>query len=58
LPILRKLIRKANAFEIHLTNRVVISIHSNSFRNIRGKTLLACIFDEVSFWRDEVSANP
>jgi hypothetical protein len=37
---------------------VVISIHSNSFRNIRGKTLLACIFDEVAFWRDEVSANP
>jgi Terminase large subunit, T4likevirus-type, N-terminal len=56
--ILRKLIRKANAFEIHLTNRVVISIHSNSFRNIRGKTLLACIFDEVAFWRDELSANP
>ncbi len=39
-------------------NGVVISVHTNSFRSIRGRTLLACIFDESSFWRDESSATP
>jgi hypothetical protein len=33
-------------------------VHSNSFRTVRGRTLVACIFDEVSFWRDETSATP
>ena len=44
--------------EIRLRNGVVIGIHSNSFRSIRSRTLLACIFDEVSFWRDDSSATP
>ena len=29
-----------------------------SFRTIRGRTLMACILDEVAFWRDETSARP
>ena len=33
-------------------------MHSNSFRYIRGRSLVACIFDEVAFWRDELSAAP
>lgn len=37
---------------------IVISVHTNSFRSIRGRTLLACIFEELAFWRDEQSANP
>jgi hypothetical protein len=44
--------------EIKLRNNTVIAVHVNNFRTVRGKTLLACIFDEVSFWRDEVSATP
>jgi hypothetical protein len=36
----------------------VIAVHSNSFRTIRGRTLIAAIFDEVAFWRDETSATP
>src|SRR5262249_30723881 len=39
-------------------NNAVIAVHVNSYRTIRGKTLLACIFDEVAFWRDESSATP
>jgi hypothetical protein len=46
------------AHEIRLANNVVVSVHVNNFRTVRGKTLLACIFDEVSFWKDEVSALP
>jgi hypothetical protein len=37
---------------------IVIAVHSNSFRTVRGRTLVAAIFDEVSFWRDESSATP
>ena len=57
-PILRKMIESVTACEIRLTNGVTIAVHSNSFRLIRGRTLLACIFDEIAFWRDDTSANP
>jgi hypothetical protein len=40
------------------TGALVIAIHANSFRTVRGRTLLACIFDEIAFWRDETSATP
>jgi hypothetical protein len=55
---LRREVRSITAHEIRLANGVVIGVHVNSFRTVRGKTLLACIFDEVSFWRDEASATP
>jgi hypothetical protein len=57
-PILRKEISEATANEIRLRNGVVIGTHANSFRSIRGRTLLATVFDESSIWRDEASANP
>jgi hypothetical protein len=57
-PILRKEISDATANEIRLRNGVVIGTHANSFRSIRGRTLIAAVFDESSIWRDEASANP
>src|SRR2546427_13106927 len=30
----------------------------NSFRSVRGYTLVAVLADEVAFWRSEESANP
>ena len=44
--------------EIKLRNGIVIAVHSNSFRTVRGRTLVVAIFDEVSFWRDENSVTP
>jgi hypothetical protein len=44
--------------EVRLRNGAVLAVHPNSFRSIRGKTLLACVFDEVAIWRDEASATP
>jgi hypothetical protein len=55
---LRREVRSITAHEIRLAHNVIIGVHVNSYRTIRGKTLLACIFDEVSFWRDEASATP
>jgi hypothetical protein len=39
-----------------LRNGITIAIHSNSFRSVRGRTLVAAILDEVSFWMDESAA--
>jgi Phage Terminase len=57
-PILRLEIANQTAHEITLSNGIMIAVHSNSFRTIRGRTLIAAIFDEVAFWRDESSATP
>jgi Terminase large subunit, ATPase domain len=56
--LLRQEIASVTTTEIRLRNGVVIGTHANSFRSIRGRTLLAVIFDEVSVWRDETSAYP
>ena len=57
-PILRQELLSVTASEIRLRGNLVIGVHSNSFRNVRGRTLIACIFDECSFWRSDDSANP
>jgi hypothetical protein len=57
-PILRREVVEATQSEIRLRNGVIIAIHSNSFRTIRGRTLVACIFDEIAFWHDATSAMP
>lgn len=57
-PVLRGLIQSTTAEEIRLAGNIVIATHPNSFRSVRGRTLLACIFDESAFWRDETSATP
>jgi hypothetical protein len=57
-PVLRQEIESITRSEIRLRSGVVIAIHSNSFRTVRGSTLLAVVLDEVAFWRDESSATP
>jgi Terminase large subunit, ATPase domain len=57
-PILRQEVVNVTRSEITLRNGIVIAVHSNSFRTIRGRTLIACIFDEIAYWRDEASATP
>lgn len=56
--VLRQEVESITRGEIRLRNGIVIAIHSNSFRTIRGRTLCACVFDEVAIWRDEASATP
>jgi hypothetical protein len=55
---LSKEVLSANRAELTLANGIIIAVHSNSFRTIRGRTLLACVMDETAFWRDESSALP
>lgn len=57
-PILTQQIRNVTSEELELEGRVTIATHSNSFRTVRGRTLVAAVFDEVAFWRDDTSASP
>ena len=43
---------------ISLSNGVDIEVYPNSYKAVRGRTLLAVIFDELAFWCDEHSALP
>ena len=56
--VLRKEIASTTRSEIRLKNGIIIAIHANSFRSVRGRTLCACIFDEVAYWRDDTTATP
>jgi hypothetical protein len=57
-PALAREVASVKRFEIELKNGLTIAVHSNSYRTVRGRTLVACIFDEVAFWRDETTATP
>jgi hypothetical protein len=50
-PPLRPELKDTTRTEIRLRNGITIAIHSNSFRSVRGRTLVAAIFDEVSSGR-------
>jgi hypothetical protein len=56
--VLAKEIESTTRSEIRLKNGVVIAVHPNSFRSVRGRTLCACIFDELAYWRDDSTATP
>jgi hypothetical protein len=58
VPTLRGMVKAITADSIELRNKVVIEVRTNSYRSVRGRSLLACIFDEVAFWRSDDSSNP
>jgi hypothetical protein len=58
IPLLRTLLVSAKDDVVSLNNGIQIVVATNTFRGIRGKTIAAAIFDELSFWRDENYSNP
>jgi hypothetical protein len=57
-PALRRLIASTDADSITLTNGIQIQCVANSFRSIRGPTVVCCVFEECAFWYNEQSQNP
>jgi hypothetical protein len=58
IGMLSSLVTNRTQESIELNNRVVIEVHTCSFRAVRGYTIAACIADEIAFWRSDESANP
>ncbi len=57
-PVLKRRIVESTTEEIRLRGNITIATHTNSFRSVRGRTVIASVFDETAFWRDEASASP
>jgi hypothetical protein len=58
VPSLDAMITRETAEVIELSNGIAIEVATASFRTIRGRTLIAALFDEAAFWRSDDSANP
>jgi hypothetical protein len=52
------LVERNGEEEIDLSNGITIEIQTASFRSVRGFTIIACLCDEIAFWRSDESANP
>lgn len=58
IPILSRMIQNQTVDTITLDNRVVIEIHTSSFRAVRGYSIPVALCDEIGFWSDINSSNP
>jgi hypothetical protein len=57
-PLLSGLIERETDDGLELNNGVEIVIATNSYRAVRGRTIVCVIMDEVAFWRSEESTTP
>src|SRR5262249_10242308 len=58
-PMLRRVIEEETAESIRLRNRIVVEIHTASYRSTRGYTIVAALLDEVAIWpTNETSSEP
>lgn len=57
-PMLKRMVAKDVADGIDLTNGLSVEITTNDRRRVRGRTVIAVVFDEVAFWHSENSTNP
>ncbi len=58
VPLLAPVIVKETMESVYLNNSVNIEVHTCNFRTVRGHTVIACIADEIAFWRTDDSASP
>jgi phage terminase large subunit-like protein len=58
VPLLAGMVARITHDTIELINGAEIIVATNSFRSVRGKTVILAIYDEVAFWASEDYANP
>jgi hypothetical protein len=58
IPLLAPLVVRETDETIKLSNGVEIVVATNSYRAVRGRSIVCAILDEVAFWRDEDSTTP
>ncbi|WP_417309851.1 hypothetical protein [Devosia sp.] len=57
-PMLARMVVKDTADGLELSNGLGIEITTNDRRRVRGRTVVAAVFDECAFWHAEGSVNP
>jgi phage terminase large subunit-like protein len=58
VPYLAQMVRRETRDGVELDNGVDIVVATNSYRSVRGRSVICAIFDEVAVWRSENSAAP
>ncbi len=58
IPPFAAMVTRATANGFELSNGVDVVVATNSFRSIRGRTILCSVLDETAFWMDENTAKP
>jgi len=58
IPDLANLVTRETRLGLELQSGVNITVATNSFRQVRGRSILLAIFDEIAFWRSEDTVNP
>jgi hypothetical protein len=58
VEMLRPLVTRETADGFVLSTGAEISVMTNSYRSVRGRSIALAILDECAFWRDETSATP
>jgi hypothetical protein len=58
IPMLAAMVTRETQDGFQLSNGVDVVVSTNSYRAARGRTVLCAIFDEVAFWRSELTATP
>lgn len=57
-PLFSKMVVNKTADTIELANGFAIEITTGDQRRVRGRTVVAAIFDEVAFWRSDNTTSP
>jgi hypothetical protein len=58
VPLMASLLEEELVETLRLTNRVQIEIHTGSIASPRGRTFVAVLADEISFWKRDDAVNP
>jgi hypothetical protein len=59
VPMLARQVEGATRESVTLRNRIVIEVHTASYRSTRGYTIVAALLDEIAYWpSDESAAEP
>jgi hypothetical protein len=58
IPLLHGMIERETQDGFELNNGSEICVLANSFRSVRGRSLICAVLSEVAFFRDDLSATP
>lgn len=58
LPMLKPMVTRETRDGLELSNGVDITVATNDFRAVRGRSILCAILDEVAYFRSDESAAP